>query len=44
MRERAEELGGTVTLSDAAPGVIVTARLPVLTAPTKVSRVPEVSA
>jgi signal transduction histidine kinase len=27
MRERAEELGGTVTLSDAGPGVIITARL-----------------
>jgi signal transduction histidine kinase len=44
MRERAEELGGTVTLGDAAPGVIVTARLPVLPAPTQAPRVPEVPA
>jgi signal transduction histidine kinase len=42
MRERAEELGGTVTLSDAAPGVIVTARLPVSTPPAQASRVPAV--
>jgi signal transduction histidine kinase len=33
MRERAEELGGTVTVSDAAPGVMVQARLPAVTAP-----------
>jgi signal transduction histidine kinase len=44
MRERAEELGGAVTLSDAAPGVVVTARLPVVPAPTQAPRVPEVSA
>jgi signal transduction histidine kinase len=40
MRERAEELGGAVTLSDAAPGVVVNARLPVVPAPAQVSRVP----
>ena len=28
MRERAEELGGTLTITDAAPGVSVQARLP----------------
>lgn len=36
MRERAEELGGTVTVSDASPGVTVQARLPVVTAPAQV--------
>ncbi len=44
MRERAEELGGAVTVSDAAPGVIVAARLPVLTAPAQASPVPAVPA
>ena len=44
MSERAEELGGTVTVSDASPGVIVTARLPVLTAPAQVPPVPAVPA
>jgi signal transduction histidine kinase len=42
MRERAEELGGTVTISDAAPGVTVQARLPAATAPAPASRVPAV--
>jgi signal transduction histidine kinase len=44
MRERAEELGGTATVTDASPGVIVAARLPVLTAPAQVSPVPAVPA
>ena len=44
MRERAEELGGTVRVSDASPGVTVQARLPVVTAPAQVSRVPAVPA
>ncbi len=44
MRERAEELGGAVTLSDAAPGVVVKARLPVATSPAQVSRIPAVPA
>ena len=42
MRERAEELGGTVTVSNAAPGVMVTARLPVLTTPEQASLAPAV--
>jgi len=33
MRERAEELGGTVTVTDAAPGVTVQALLPAAAAP-----------
>jgi hypothetical protein len=32
MRERAEELGGTVTVRDGSPGVTVQARLPAVTA------------
>ena len=44
MRERAEELGGTVRVSDASPGVTVQARLPVVTAPAQVSRAPAVPA
>ena len=44
MRERAEELGGAVTVRDASPGVIVEARLPAVTAPAHVSRVPAVPA
>jgi signal transduction histidine kinase len=44
MRERAEELGGTVRVSDASPGVTVQARLPVVTAPAQVPRVPAVPA
>jgi len=42
MRERAEELGGTATVTDASPGVIVAARLPVLTAPAQVPPIPAV--
>ncbi len=42
MRERAEELGGTMTVSNAAPGVMVTARLPVLTTPEQASLAPAV--
>jgi DNA-binding NarL/FixJ family response regulator len=44
MRERAEELGGAVTISSAAPGVIVTAQLPVLATPARASVVPVVPA
>ena len=39
MRERAEELGGTVTVTDASPGVTVQARLPAAAAPTAPSPV-----
>ena len=41
MRERAEELGGGVTVTDRSPGVMVEARLPALTAP---AHVPEAQA
>jgi signal transduction histidine kinase len=44
MRERAEELGGTVTVRDASPGVTVAARLPAVTAPAQLSGVPAVPA
>ncbi len=44
MRERAEELGGTVTVRDGSPGVRVEARLPAVTAPARVSPVPAVPA
>ena len=44
MRERAEELGGAATVTGAAPGVIVAAQLPVLTAPAQASPVPAVPA
>jgi signal transduction histidine kinase len=44
MRERAEELGGTVTVRDGSPGVTVQARLPAVTAPAQVRRVPAVPA
>ena len=44
MRERAEELGGAATVSNVPPGVIVEARLPVLTAPAQASPVPAVPA
>jgi signal transduction histidine kinase len=44
MRERAEELGGAATVSNAPPGVIVAARLPVPTAPAQASPVPAVPA
>jgi len=39
MRERAEELGGGVTVTDRSPGVMVEARLPALTAPAPVPKV-----
>jgi len=39
MRERAEELGGVVTVTDRSPGVMVEARLPALTAPAPVPQV-----
>jgi signal transduction histidine kinase len=38
MRERAEELGGTVTVRDGSSGVTVQARLPAVTAPSHASR------
>ena len=44
MRERAEELGGAVTVTTTSPGVVVAARLPVLTAPAQASPVPAVPA
>ena len=44
MRERAEELGGTVTISDGSPGVTVEARLPTLAAVALISRPPAVPA
>jgi signal transduction histidine kinase len=44
MRERAEELGGTASVTGASPGVIVAAQLPVQTAPAQVSPVPAVPA
>jgi signal transduction histidine kinase len=44
MRERAEELGGTVTVRDGSPGVWVQARLPALAAPAQLPGVPAVSA
>jgi signal transduction histidine kinase len=44
MRERAEELGGAVMVSDAAPGVAVTARLPALTVPAQAPATPAVPA
>jgi signal transduction histidine kinase len=44
MRERAEELGGAVTVGDASPGVLLAARLPSVTAPAQMPRVPAVPA
>ena len=44
MRERAEELGGTVTVRNGPPGVIVQARLPTVTAPARVPQGPTVPA
>jgi signal transduction histidine kinase len=44
MRERAEELGGTVTVRDGSPGVTVEARLPAVTAPAQLPGVPAVPA
>ena len=40
MRERAEELGGTVTVATNSTGVTVQARLPAGTTPTQASKVP----
>jgi signal transduction histidine kinase len=39
MRERATELGGSVTVTDRSPGVTVQARLPAVTAPAHVPKV-----
>jgi signal transduction histidine kinase len=44
MRERAEELGGTVTITDATPGVKVEAHLPAAARPAQPSHVPAVTA
>ncbi len=44
MRERAEELGGTVTVRDGSPGVTVEARLPAVTAPAQLPGLPAVPA
>jgi signal transduction histidine kinase len=44
MRERAEELGGTVTVRSSPTGVMVQARLPTVTAPAQVPRGPAVPA
>jgi signal transduction histidine kinase len=44
MRERAEELGGTVTIRNESPGVTVQARLPAVTAPAPLRGVPAVPA
>ena len=44
MRERAEELGGSITVRDGSPGVTVQAGLPAVTAPAHVPGVPAVPA
>ena len=44
MRERAEELGGTVTVREGSPGVTVQARLPAVTAPAQLTGAPAVPA
>ena len=44
MRERAEELGGTLTITDAAPGVKVEAQLPAATTPAHAFTAPAVPA
>jgi two-component system, NarL family, sensor kinase len=44
MRERAAELGGTVTIKDGVPGVTVQVRLPAVTAVARVPAVPAVPA
>jgi len=44
MRERAEEIGGTVTVWDGSPGVTVQARLPAVTTPAQLPGVPAVPA
>ena len=43
MRERAEELGGTVTVKDGSPGVTIQARLPAVTTPAQLPSVPAVT-
>ena len=40
MRERAEELGGTMAVTNDSPGVTVQARLPTVTTPTQASKIP----
>ena len=40
MRERAEELGGTMAVTNGSPGVTVQARLPTVTTPTQASKIP----
>ena len=44
MRERAEEIGGTVTVRDGSSGVTVQARLPAVTTPAQLPGVPAVPA
>jgi len=44
MRERAEELGGTVTVRDGSPGLTVQARLPAVTTPAQLPGIPAVPA
>jgi len=44
MRERAEELGGTVTVCNSPSGVMVQARLPTVTAPARIPQGPTVPA
>ena len=44
MRERAEELGGTITVRDGSPGVMVQARLPAATTPAQLPSLPPVPA
>ena len=44
MRERAEEIGGTVTVRDGSSGVTVQARLPAVTMPAQLPGVPAVPA
>ena len=44
MRERAEELGGRMTVSNASPGVLVRAQLPIASTPARAPRAPVVSA
>ncbi len=44
MRERAEEIGGTVTVRDGSPGVTVQARLPSVTLPAQLPGAPAVPA
>ena len=44
MRERAEELGGTITVRDGSPGVMVQARLPAVTTSAQLPSLPAVPA